>query len=172
MSEIKLLPCPYRKTHKKLYEVWHAMKQRCNNKNNSRYKLYGGRGITYCTEWEKAENFCEWALHNGYEEGLEIDRIDVNGNYEPSNCRWVDRKTNAQNQRRALLITVDNETKCVSEWERELHLGKSIIVSWVKRWGVDFAIERIKEVKATGTYTKYKKNGVKNKICKEEGGIE
>lgn len=167
MSEIKSV----RNTYPKLYEVWRTMKQRCNNSNYSNYKNYGGRGITYCEEWEKAENFCKWALSNGYREGLEIDRIDVDGNYEPSNCRWVDRKTNAQNQRRAVLITVGNETKCISEWERELKLGKSMIVSWVRRFGIDFATERIKEIKETGTYTKYKKNGVKSLLVKEAGGM-
>lgn len=148
----------YTKTHQKLYYVWHAMKKRCNDKAN---KNYGGRGISYCKEWESSEAFCEWALTNGYTEGLELDRIDTNGNYEPSNCRWVDRKTNAQNQRRSTILSAGGKEQCVSEWERELGIGKNVINTWVKRWGKEFAESRIEEVLLTGTYKKYKKNEVK-----------
>lgn len=148
----------YTKTHKKLYHVWHAMKKRCNDKEN---KNYGGRGISYCEEWENAEVFCEWALQNGYADGLELDRIDNDGNYEPSNCRWVDRKTNAQNQRRATILSVNGKEKCVSEWERELGVGKNAINSWVNRWGKAFAENRIAEILETGTYKRYRKNGVR-----------
>ena len=149
----------YTVTHKKLYHVWHAMKKRCKNPNNMNY---GGRGITFCSEWEKAENFCEWALNNGYHEGLELDRIDVNGNYCPENCRWVDRKTNAQNQRRALLLTANGKTMCATEWERILGVNKGNVVGWVHKCGKEFAEKRIEEILMTGTYKKYKKNQVKN----------
>lgn len=160
MSDTKIKPC-YTVTHKKLYYVWHTMKKRCNNPNNSNYKNYGGRGITYCDEWESSDNFCKWALENGYEEGLELDRIDVNGNYEPCNCRWVDRKTNCQNKRNTVYLEVDGCKQCVSEWERILGLGKSEISSWIERFGKNFAKERIKEILNTGDYQKYKKDGVK-----------
>lgn len=74
------------------------MKSRCKDKED---KDYGGRGITYCNEWEKFEPFLEWALANGYFVGsdLTLDRIEVNGNYEPSNCRWVTMKEQANNKR-------------------------------------------------------------------------
>ena len=74
------------------------MRQRCNNPNRSDYKRYGGRGIKICDEWNDYNTFRDWALSNGYADNLSIDRIDVNGNYEPSNCRWVDAKTQAQNK--------------------------------------------------------------------------
>lgn len=157
----------YRQTHRKLYEVWHAMKQRCDNVNHPHYQVYGGRGISYYPEWKQAEKFCEWALDNGYKEGLEIDRIDVNGNYEPTNCRWVNRKTNAQNQRKTIWLTVDGETKCVAEWERVLGLNKSVVSAWVRRWGKEFAERRIQEVLETGTFKKYRPKQLKKELAIE-----
>lgn len=88
----------------KLYRVYYAVKERCYNTKNRAYKHYGGRGITMCDEWLKYENFLSWALTHGYNEGLQLDRIDCNGNYEPSNCRWVDSSTNNYNKRNNILV--------------------------------------------------------------------
>jgi hypothetical protein len=85
--------------HKKLYFVHGMIKQRCNNSNHKQYKDWGGRGISYCKEWELFLNFYNWAMSNGYEEGLQIDRINNDGNYEPNNCRWVTSKVNMNNRR-------------------------------------------------------------------------
>ena len=86
-----------------LYKKWSGIKIRCNNASAQSFKYYGARNITYCEEWNDYKNFREWALSSGYRDGLEIDRIDPNGNYEPGNCRWVTRSEQDYNKRNTLL---------------------------------------------------------------------
>lgn len=83
-----------------LYYVWHNMKVRCYNKNNYHYKWYGSRGISVCDDWRQDfQSFYKWAIAANWKKGLTIDRIDNNGNYEPSNCRFVTQKENVNNAR-------------------------------------------------------------------------
>jgi len=82
--------------NKRLYLLWHGMKQRCYNKKNPCWIYYGEKGIVICNEWLSYENFYEWAIKNGYEDNLSIDRIDNKKNYEPSNCRWISKELNAK----------------------------------------------------------------------------
>jgi len=103
------------------YCSWAAMVQRCTNPNNGAWGRYGGRGIQVCERWLKFENFL--ADMGEAPAGLTIDRIDVNGNYEPGNCRWADRVTQARNTHRAVVF----EGKHLKEWERELRVQYHVL---------------------------------------------
>lgn len=100
-----------------LYQTWYGMNKRCYNKNNHSYKRYGARGITVCEEWRNNPDvFIEWAIANGWEHGLEIDRENNDGSYSPENCRFVTKKQNCRNQRSNRLITINSSTKTMVEW--------------------------------------------------------
>ena len=104
-------------TGTRLYQTWINMKGRCYNEKNHSYEDYGGRGITVCEKWRyDFQTFEDWALKNGYEESLTIDRVDVNGNYEPENCRWANYEQQARNTRTAVMITVNKSTRHLLEW--------------------------------------------------------
>lgn len=134
-------------THPQLMNVWQTMKSRCNNQNREKYKDYGARGIKLCEEWEhSAESFCKWALDNGYKEGLQIDRIDNDGNYEPSNCRWVSAKQNSRNRRNTVYLTVNGVIKCVAEWCETVNISPYTIYWWVKCKGKKYAESRIQKI--------------------------
>lgn len=114
----------------KLYRVYSAMRDRCEKPSCSEYHRYGGRGITVCDEWKNDRNsFFEWALNNGYKEGLQIDREDNDGNYCPENCRWVTRLENCNNTSKNVFLEFDGETHTLSEWSRILGINRSTIYS-------------------------------------------
>lgn len=132
-------------SHTKLFYVWNSMKSRCENQKNKSYKDYGAKGISVCEEWHDSVNFFEWALRNGYKEGLEIDRIDVNGNYEPSNCRWINRLENANNKTNNKYISHNGETKTLAEWSRFYDVNyKNLSRLLIKGYSMNDAIKRIK----------------------------
>lgn len=105
----------------RLYGIYRGMKQRCFNPNNPAYDHYGGRGITIADEWlgrHGFENFYAWAMNNGYQNDLTIDRIDNDKGYFPNNCRWADRYTQNNNFSRNCNLTYNGETHSLSEWGR------------------------------------------------------
>jgi hypothetical protein len=91
----------------KLYTAWKNMRRRCRGENGADFKYYGGRGITITSKWEKFDDFVNWAISSGYDSSLSIDRINPNGNYEPSNCRWSNKTVQARNTRK---LRTDNKT--------------------------------------------------------------
>ena len=104
-------------TDTRLFNIWLSMKQRCEDQNSNNYCRYGGRGISVCEEWKTDYlAFKRWAEANGYSDKLTIDRIDVNGNYTPENCRWSTQKEQQRNRRNNIFLTVQCETHCLSEW--------------------------------------------------------
>ena len=117
----------YHKNYVRLYSIWAKLRSRCERKNDNAYQNYGGRGISVCEEWHSFENFMNWAIANGYSDKLTIDRIDNNGNYEPSNCRWADRMQQANNTRANRLLTYNGKTMTLSEWARELGIYNSTL---------------------------------------------
>lgn len=129
------------KTYTRLYRIYCGMKGRCYTKSNISYPRYGKRGITICNEWlNDFMAFYNWAYKNGYNEDLQIDRIDVNGNYEPSNCRWVNRKCNCNNKRNNVLLTFKGKTMTMMEWSRELNLNYDLLRCRKKRGWSDYDI--------------------------------
>ena len=116
--------CGYKKikgkhnlSHSRIYRIFNHIKQRCNNKQDSAYKDYGGRGIKMCKEWEdNFINFYNWSIANGYKENLSIDRINNNGNYEPENCRWAINAEQQNNKRNNHIITYNNKKYTISNF--------------------------------------------------------
>ena len=115
-------------TDSRLYHIWRGLRTRCNFDKSKDYNNYGGRGINVCEEWKNSfQNFYDWAIKNGYQEHLTIDRIDVNGNYCPENCRWADIDTQARNKRNTVNITINGETKCSADWSRILGISRHTV---------------------------------------------
>lgn len=119
----------HNKSHTKLYRKWQSMKNRCYRKNDPRYKNYGGRGIKICEAWlSDFMSFYNWAINNGYQENLSIDRINNDGNYEPSNCRWATNEEQHNNTTRNVYIVYNNKSQTMKQWSKELNINYSTIV--------------------------------------------
>jgi hypothetical protein len=129
------------KTGGRLYRIWHHIKGRCLNKRDYSYKYYGARGIAICNEWLDFVPFYNWAVNNGYNDNLTIDRINNDGNYEPENCRWIDRTLQAKNRRFVKLFNIEGETLCVAEIARKYNIPRKTLANRIKKgWGLEKAI--------------------------------
>ena len=125
----------HKQSNTKLYAVWNSMKMRCHNKQNGSYPRYGGRGIKVCREWFKSyEPFYNWAMSNGYKEGLTIDRKNNSGNYEPSNCRWITNKEQCRNRRTNIKINYDSRIMTLMEFSEITKINYSCLLARCKRW--------------------------------------
>lgn len=123
---VKRIDPPGTKRGMRLYRIWGNMKSRCYNSNVPNFMDYGGRDINICDEWlNDFESFKNWSLENGYRKDLMIDRIDNDGNYEPSNCRWSTRKEQNSNRRNNRLVEIDGVTKTFAQWADDLGINRS-----------------------------------------------
>jgi hypothetical protein len=125
-------------SHTRVYHVWQAMLQRCENPKAQRYADYGGRGISVCAAWHKFENF--FRDMGDRPKGYSIEREDNNGNYEPGNCRWATTKTQMNNQRRSRVIEVNGQRRTLAEWAEYAGLDWFTLRQRLDRCGWD--IER------------------------------
>lgn len=117
------------KAHKaRLYTAWNNMIQRCYNEGRPDFQWYGARGIAVCPEWRRSfPAFMAWALANGYQGDLTLDRIETNGPYSPGNCRWVTRKVQANNRRSNRLLTLGGRTQSMKQWAEEMGIGSDTL---------------------------------------------
>ena len=136
----------YKHGHSKkdrIYNIWNAMKKRCYYKKDKCYKDYGERGISVCKEWlHDFQTFYNWAMANGYKEDLSLDRINVNGNYEPSNCRWATNKEQANNTRRNRTITYQGKIQTIKQWANEININYHTLYSriYTSHWDIEKAL--------------------------------
>lgn len=109
------------------YGSYRSMMDRCYRKSSANYNRYGGRGIKVCEEWHDIQNFENWILENPYYKGATLERINVNGDYEPSNCKWATMKEQGNNRENTVSITYDGENHTISEWAEITHIKRSTL---------------------------------------------
>ena len=132
------LATPHHLTGTRLFNIWVDMKQRCYNSKYPQYRLWGGRGIVVCDEWFDFKEFNRWALSNGYTSTLTLDRIDVNGNYCPQNCRWATYEEQARNTRRNKYIEINGNKKLVKDWCEEYDISPASVYRRIRELGMTY----------------------------------
>ena len=151
-----------------VYSRWQAMKKRCYQVGTSGYENYGGRGIKVCDEWkDNPSAFCEWALANGFSEELTLDRIDVNGDYCPENCRWATKTEQARNKRNNLILEYNGRKMTEAEY---------LEITGVKQGSISWRLRKSKmsESEALTRPIRFQKKGVKldfdlSEECRKRG---
>lgn len=126
----------------RLYKIWAHIRVRCNKDGKVRYKYYNERGIEVCAEWEKFEKFYEWAIENGYDDNLTIDRIDYNKGYSPDNCRWATIEQQNNNKRNNIVYVIDGERLTLKQISEKFNINYKKLFARVKYlgWSIDRAI--------------------------------
>lgn len=135
--------------NKPWYNSYRCMMSRCYRPKDPSYKYYGGRGIAVCSEWHSIESFEKWVENNPYFAGATIDRIDTNGNYEPSNCRWATMFEQDKNRRNSILVTYNGETHNITEWAAITGLNRSTLNN--RYWRGDRGDRLFEGVRYNGT---------------------
>jgi hypothetical protein len=136
------LHAPHHGSKTRLFTIWVDMRQRCRPIINNSTKYHGAKGIKVCPEWNDYPTFEKWALENGYKDNLSIDRIDYDGDYEPSNCRWATNKQQNNNKSNNHRVTINGETHNITEWVDKLQIVSSATVFRRVRagWNIEDAL--------------------------------
>lgn len=126
----------------RIYVAWHHMIQRCYYSNCKAYENYGARGISICDDWKNDfMNFYNWSMNNGYQDNLSIDRINVNGNYEPNNCRWADDFTQRRNKRNNKYFCINGDMKTITDWAKQYGIKSNVVRERIKKgWSIEDAL--------------------------------
>lgn len=161
----------------RIYYIWQGIKSRCYNPNNKRYLRYGGRGITICDEWrDNFQAFYDWAISNGYDDNLTIDRINNDGNYEPSNCQWVDTRTQNRNRSSNVIVEYKALMTRYARGDRNKHLFRPIEIEgkntkyWVEYDGQKVSLSRASKLSGipkTTLFRRYNKGLRGSKLFKK-----
>ncbi|MBW7573895.1 hypothetical protein [Caproiciproducens faecalis] len=127
-----------------LYRCWENIKSRCSNPKDSHYHYYGEKGVTVCDDWKNSySSFKSWALQNGFMPGLTIDRIDVNGNYCPENCRWITQKEQCSNRTSNRILTYNGVSHTVTQWSEIVGISANTIFARLDRgWSTEKSLTR------------------------------
>lgn len=145
--------------NKRIGKIFKHMAQRCYNVNYKDYRWYGAKGIKICDEWLNNPNqFEDWAIQNGYEDHLTIDRIDANKNYSPDNCQWISLEDNSRKAGKVTWITVEAKTLTGRQWADKLQIGTNTINSFVRQYGINKTKELIEAMLKEPPPTKYRKS--------------
>ena len=143
-DNLRKMSTKHGKYHTRLHDAWGNMKKRCYNTKYYEFDNYGGRGITVCDEWKNSfQAFYDWAMAKGYQDDLTIERINVNGNYEPNNCKWATPKEQSNNKRNNIKITYKGKTQNLKQWAEELGLNYKLTHKRIKYlgWTIEKALE-------------------------------
>jgi len=163
------------KTHgdskSKLYQIWRLIRVSCNCPTHRFYKDFGGKGIKVCSEWNDYETFKTWALENNYEDGLLLDRIDLNYNFEPENCFWTTLKEKNKRKKNNVFITYNGETHCLSEWANILNINIDTLRSRIFLHNMPLEKALTNEQIDCGKYYTYDGKTLNIKQWAEETGI-
>lgn len=160
MESLKVGMEKIKKFGNKIYHSWYCMMNRCYNSKNPSYQYYGLKGIKVCEEWHIFENFYKWAMEHPREDGMTLDRIETNRDYEPSNCRWATPKEQTWNRECTIYYSYHGETKTLSEWAEIYGMPYSLVYSRYKMgWSEDAMFTSARE--------KSIPDEVVDNICKE-----
>lgn len=154
---------------KRLHKIWGSMHERCERIKHPYYDAYGGRGIKVCEEWREYLPFAKWAKNNGYTDNLTIDRIDVNGDYKPSNCRWTTMKEQQNNKRNNRVVTYHGENYTLTQLSEKTGIKKTTLKERLNLgWSIEDAVNRPVRQRTKG----YRPSGARMVEPQERSGEE